>query len=159
MPLWLVWIAFLRRVWRQAGTEVSVPCPLIQPSVPSFKVIVRSGRLTKNDLALGGHDPPSIHVFLVSLATQTRWRFPREVRVARRAADGKMSRVRSPSVPAPSDTQLGYSGTGPPAALLDYWTLRQDAPHILYHVLVVPASLAPHQHKQKWHLLQIVAAL
>ena len=131
MPLWLVWIAFLRRVWRQAGTELSVPCPLIQPSVPSFKVIVRSGCLTKNDLALGGHNPHSIHVFLVSLATQTRWRFPREVRVARRAADGKMSRVRSPSVPAPFDTQLGSSrrnshasarGTGPAAALLYYRT-------------------------------------
>ena len=43
--------------------------------------------------------------------------------------------------------------------LLDYRTLRQDAQHILQHLLIVPTSLAIHKHKQKWHLLQIVAAL
>ena len=56
-------------------------------------------------------------------ATQTRQRFPRVVPVARRAADGKCHAIRhlldtlSPSVPGPSDKQLGSSGTNSHASI------------------------------------------
>ena len=158
MTLWLVWIAFLRRVWRQAGTELSVPCPLSQPSVPSFKVIVRSGRLTKNDLALGGHNPYSIHVFLGSLATQTRWRFSSVGWVA----EGKMSRVPASSRYSITICSCAFRYTAcinwkeqPRLSTWNRTCRRPPIPPDLYHLLVISPSLAGHQHKQKWHCFRL----
>ena len=173
-----------------------MPCPLVQPSVPSFDVIVRSDRLTNNGPAAGWpqssivpsacgvpeyplqgwcggafFQPPK---HADDFPLRYEWQGEQQTANVTRSGifairDHLLLLIHSLG-PVERTATRQYVGqdilSRPPHGslevedeLLDCRSLWQDPQHILQHLRVVSASLAAHQHKQEWHLLQIVAAL